>query len=55
MSKSDKKAFKKLRGSKAKRKFLKALVDQQNEMGKYSHWRPAYQKKCIKKGTICQV
>lgn len=49
MTKPQKKSFKKLDGKKAKRRFLNALYEQQQELGKYKHWEAAYRRKCEKR------
>ena len=51
MTKQQKKTYKKLDGKKKKRSFIVALFEQQQRLGKYRHWLPAYQKKCVKKGV----
>ena len=30
--------------------FVALVVAQQERMGRYAHWRPAYLKRCLKKG-----
>ncbi|MEL6316734.1 MAG: DUF1289 domain-containing protein [Pseudomonadota bacterium] len=55
MSEKQKKRFKKLDGRKKRVEFIEELVEQQDEMGKYSHWLQAYRKKCAKKGVPCPV
>ena len=55
MTERQKKEFKRLDGSKAKRAFLTDLVDQQATVGKYRHWEPEYRRKCRKKGVECPL
>jgi hypothetical protein len=31
--------------------FVALVVAQQEQMGRYKHWRPAYMKRCLKKGA----
>jgi hypothetical protein len=31
--------------------FVALVVAQQEQMGRYGHWRPAYLKRCLKKGV----
>lgn len=50
MTKAQKKAFKKLEGAEQRRAFIRDLVAQQAELGKYRHWEAAYRRKCEKKG-----
>ncbi|SDW28899.1 DUF1289 domain-containing protein [Roseicitreum antarcticum] len=51
MTKDQKSMFKKLKKETHQRAFLDLLVHQQNDMGKFSHWRLAYLKRCAKKGV----
>jgi hypothetical protein len=51
MTKAQKKMFKKLKKPEHQEGFVEMLVHQQNGMGKYSHWAPAYARKCMKKGV----
>lgn len=55
MTKPQKKEFKKLDGSKAKRRFVESLIAQQDRLGKYTHWAKAYSRKCQKKGVPSPV
>jgi hypothetical protein len=43
--------FKALKKPAQKSAFVTMLMAQQAVMGKYSHWRRAYEKKCAKKGA----
>ncbi|MEL7434274.1 MAG: hypothetical protein AAFN11_10045 [Chloroflexota bacterium] len=51
MTKAQKKIFKRLKRPELQDGFLQMLIHQQNDLGKYSHWAPAYARKCIKKGA----
>ncbi|SFE29459.1 DUF1289 domain-containing protein [Roseivivax sediminis] len=51
MTKTQKKIFKKMKNPAEREAFVTMLVHQQNDLGKYSHWRAAYLKKCTKKGA----
>lgn len=51
MTKTQKKMFKTLKRADHQAAFVDFLVLQQRDMGKYSHWSPAYAKKCKKKGV----
>lgn len=55
MTEKDKKRFKKLGSSKDQKRFVAGIVEQQKKMGKFTHWLPAYQRKCKKKGADCVV
>lgn len=55
MTKPQKKQFKKLSGAKERRNFVSALYAQQQNLGKYRHWLPAYLKKCAKKGVKAPI
>lgn len=50
MTKKQKDKSKKLDSTKAADKFLRKLVAQHKESGKFSGWLPAYKKKCARKG-----
>ncbi|MGR3632564.1 hypothetical protein CLV79_10910 [Limimaricola soesokkakensis] len=50
MTKAQKKMFKTLKRPEHREGFLTMLIHQQNDLGKYRHWTPAYLKKCAKKG-----
>lgn len=49
MTKDQKDLFKKLKKEKHQRAFVEMLVHQQNGMGRYRHWAPAYVKRCEKR------
>ena len=49
MTKSQKKLFKSIKKADQKEAFVQLLVCQQEKMGRYSHWAPAYAKKLKKK------
>ena len=49
MTKDQKKMFKSLKSDKHRAAFVTMLVGQQEAMGRYKHWAPAYLKKCRKK------
>ena len=51
MTKPQKRIFKKLKKPAERAGFVEMLVHQQMAMGRYSHWRPAYLKKCAKRGV----
>ena len=51
MTKPQKKMFKALRKPEHRRAFVEMLMNQQAALGKFGHWRPAYLKKCAKKGV----
>lgn len=51
MTKHQKSMFKKLKKETHQKAFLDLLVHQQNDMGKFSHWREAYRRRCAKKGV----
>ncbi len=51
MTKAQKKIAKKQKSPKGAEAFLALILAQQSVMGRYSHWRPAYLKRCLKKGT----
>ncbi|MEO0342054.1 MAG: DUF1289 domain-containing protein [Pseudomonadota bacterium] len=51
MTKAQKSLFKQLKKDGHKAEFIKMLRVQQNQMGKYRAWSPAYEKKCAKKGV----
>lgn len=50
MTKPQKKAFKRLKRPDEQAGFVEMLMCQQKQMGRYTHWQPAYQKKLKKKG-----
>ncbi len=51
MTKTQKKMFKSLKKPEHQEAFVEMLVHQQNDMGRYSHWAPAYMKKLRKKNV----
>lgn len=55
MKKKQKKSFKKLDGKKAKLKFLRRLVEQQQAIGLKANWLRAYRRRCEKKGADCPI
>ncbi|MEO1240248.1 MAG: DUF1289 domain-containing protein [Pseudomonadota bacterium] len=51
MTKDQKSLFKKIKKDKHREAFVQLIVLQQASMGRYSHWRPEYLRKSLKKGT----
>ena len=51
MTKPQKKMFKSLKRDDHRAEFVRFLILQQRDMGKFDHWSPAYAKKCKKKGV----
>lgn len=51
MTKPQKKIAKKQKAPQAAEAFLALVLAQQATMGRYAHWRPAYLKRCLKKGV----
>ena len=49
MTKAQKQIFKSLSKDSHRKAFLHMLTAQQDRMGKYSHWAPAYRKKLSKR------
>ncbi|MEM1073734.1 MAG: DUF1289 domain-containing protein [Pseudomonadota bacterium] len=49
MTKSQKKLFKSIKQPDQQEAFVQMLVCQQESMGRYAHWAPAYQRKLKKK------
>lgn len=49
MTKDQKDLFKKLKKEKHQQAFIDMLVHQQNDLGRYRHWAPAYTKRCEKR------
>jgi hypothetical protein len=49
MSKSQKKLFKSIKRPDQQEAFVQMLICQQEEMGRYTHWGPAYLKKLKRK------
>ena len=52
MTKAQKKMFKTLKKPEHREAFVTMLVHQQNDLGLFRHWAPAYLKKCAKKGVM---
>jgi predicted Fe-S protein YdhL (DUF1289 family) len=50
MTKAQKSLFKQLKKPAHKAGFVTMLMSQQQVMGKFSHWRTRYAKKCAKRG-----
>ncbi|SPJ25134.1 DUF1289 domain-containing protein [Palleronia abyssalis] len=50
MTKPQKKIAKKQKKPEAAEAMLALVIAQQHAMGRYAHWRPAYLKRCLKKG-----
>ena len=55
MTKAQKSAFKKFKKDAHREAFVELVVAQQAVMGRYSHWQPAYAKKCRKKKISLSV
>jgi hypothetical protein len=51
MTKAQKKLSKKAKKPAEAEGFAALVVAQQQAMGRYAHWRPAYLKRCLKKGA----
>ncbi|MDO8885173.1 MAG: DUF1289 domain-containing protein [Pseudotabrizicola sp.] len=51
MTKDQKDMFKKLKKEKHQHAFIDMLVHQQNDIGRYRHWAPAYAKRCEKRNV----
>jgi predicted Fe-S protein YdhL (DUF1289 family) len=51
MTKDQKAIYKSLEKDKDREGFVKMLIGQQSHMGQYTHWLPAYLRKCLKKGS----
>ncbi|MEM9966900.1 MAG: DUF1289 domain-containing protein [Pseudomonadota bacterium] len=49
MTKTQKAIFKKIKKDKQRKAFVEMLVAQQKVLGRYTHWAPAYLRKCLKK------
>lgn len=49
MTKPQKSMFKALKKDKHREAFVNMLVAQQSRLGRYTHWAPAYLRKCLKK------
>ena len=52
MTKAQKKLFKALKSDAHRAAFVEMLTAQQDSMGKYSHWAPAYVRKFKKKSKL---
>ncbi|WP_170330674.1 DUF1289 domain-containing protein [Ruegeria arenilitoris] len=55
MTKSQKKLFKSIKRLDQQEAFLQMLVCQQEQMGRYTHWGPAYLKKLKKKKAKLKI
>jgi len=55
MTKAQKSLFKSLKSNAHREGFVQMLTAQQERLGKYSAWSPAYLKKCKKKGAEAPV
>ncbi len=51
MTKAQKSLFKALKKNSHRAAFVQMLTAQQERMGKYDAWQPAYEKKCRKRGA----
>ena len=51
MTKAQKSIYKKLKTEKHREGFIRMLVAQQENMGKFPAWRGMYEKRCAKKGA----
>lgn len=51
MTKAQKKIGKKLKKRDAAEGFVALVVAQQQVMGRYTHWAPAYARRCLKRGV----
>lgn len=51
MTKAQKSLLKNLKKPKHQIAFIEMLVVQQTQLGQFTHWREAYDKKCRKKGS----
>jgi predicted Fe-S protein YdhL (DUF1289 family) len=49
MTKAQKSLFKELKKDAHRQAFVEMLMTQQQAMGKYQHWAPAYFRKCLRK------
>ena len=50
MTRDQKKIGKTLKKRTAAEAFLALVIAQQERMGRYAHWRPAYLERCLRKG-----
>lgn len=55
MTKAQKSLFKQLKKPAHQAGFVQMLAAQQDVMGFYSHWSPAYAKKCLNKGVTSKA
>lgn len=55
MTKAQKSLFKGLKKNKHRDAFVQMLIAQQERMGKFKAWGPAYKKRCKKKGAVAPV
>ncbi|MEM6461321.1 MAG: DUF1289 domain-containing protein [Pseudomonadota bacterium] len=55
MTKSQKKLFKSIKCRDQQEGFVKMLMSQQDAMGRYRHWGPAYNKKLKKKKSRLSI
>ncbi|MEI4232418.1 DUF1289 domain-containing protein [Roseovarius sp. D22-M7] len=55
MTKQQKSAFKALEKDAHREAFVELVVAQQAVMGRYTHWREAFEKKCRKKKVALKV
>jgi predicted Fe-S protein YdhL (DUF1289 family) len=55
MTKAQKSAFKALKKDTHREAFVELVIAQQDIMGRYSHWREAYEKKCRKKNVTLKI
>ncbi|KUJ81193.1 DUF1289 domain-containing protein [Ruegeria profundi] len=55
MTKSQKKLFKAIKRPDQQEAFVEMLVCQQKQMGRYTHWGPAYLKKLRKKKAKMKI
>ena len=55
MTKPQKSLFKKLKKAVHQYAFVDMLLHQQTGLGKYTHWRDAYRRRCEKKGVKAPI
>jgi len=55
MTKAQKSTFKALKKDKHREAFVELVVAQQSAMGRYTHWKLAYEKRCRKKKVALTV
>ena len=51
MTRDQKSLFRKLKKARHRRAFIVLLMSQQAVMGRYTHWRDAYRRRCEKRGA----